>query len=107
MTPNQVSALVAAVAEEMRTPITLLRSCAVAAPSSGAIAAAPGPQDPKLSRPPAAAPTPKSQALVIWQERLERLLLAEAKTTNALALIEIQNGIDEAKAKIRELGGEA
>jgi pimeloyl-ACP methyl ester carboxylesterase len=54
-------------------------------------------------------PTPPENfaAVAMWRKRLDALLLAEARTTDALALFPIREGIEEAKAKIRELGGDA
>jgi hypothetical protein len=48
---------------------------------------------------------PHSPALVIWQKRLAFLQAEEAKASDAAQKFSIQQGIDEAQAKIREHGG--
>ncbi len=46
-----------------------------------------------------------SSALVIWQKRLAFLQAEEAKAADAAQKFSIQQGIDDARTKIRELGG--
>ena len=53
-----------------------------------------------------AAPT-SSPALVIWQKRLAFLQAEEAKAADAAQKFSIQQGIDDARTKIRELGGQS
>jgi hypothetical protein len=48
-----------------------------------------------------------SPALKMWQKRLAFLQEEEAKTSDAGQKFSIQQGIEEAKAKIREFGGSA
>ena len=52
-----------------------------------------------------ATPTVESGALGIWRKKLDFLQQAEATTAGAAQRFELQQQIDEAKAKIRELGG--
>ena len=46
-----------------------------------------------------------SPALAIWQKKLEFLRIEEAKAADAEQKFSIQQRIEEAKAKIEELGG--
>jgi hypothetical protein len=49
--------------------------------------------------------TSSSPALAIWQKKLEFLQAEEAKAADADQKFSIQQRIEEAKAKIQELGG--
>jgi hypothetical protein len=55
---------------------------------------------------PAGQKSPASTALVLWQEKLSFLLAEEAKTVDPDQKFRLQKSIEEAKAKIREHGGQ-
>ena len=54
---------------------------------------------------PSAAPTPSSDALTIWQEKLDYLKQQEAIISDASQKFTIKKQIEEAQQKITELGG--
>jgi hypothetical protein len=62
---------------------------------------------PAKSAPAAAASAvpPASEALRLWQKKLAFLQAEEAKTADAEQRFSIQQRIEEAQAKIQELGG--
>ena len=67
-------------------------------PGSAASPASAAPQPPVTTQ-------SASGPLATWKKKLEFLQTEEAKTSNAAQKFELQEQINEAKEKIRELGG--
>lgn len=80
-----------------------------------------GPKPPEPEPPPSVAPlpqtlqaapprsptaSPSSGALLVWQERLEFLQVEEAKAADPAQKFSLRKSIEDAKAKIREHGGQ-